>query len=74
MEAGSCGVKERVCDQEMKVEGQNMHLEVRLQKKGDWEVAKQNGRSEASSLTRRTVFIQRQRSEVPSVPISWPAG
>ena len=74
MEAGSCGVKERVCDQEMKVEGQNMHLEVRLQKKGDWEVAKQNGRSKASSLTRRTVFIQRQRSEVPSVPISWPAG
>lgn len=37
----------------MDVEGQNMHLEVRLQKKGDWEVARQNGRSKASSLARK---------------------
>lgn len=50
MEAGSRGVKERVQDEEMGVEGQNMHLEVRLQKEGDWEVAKQNGRTKASSL------------------------
>ena len=37
----------------MEVEGQNMYLEVRLQNKGDWEVAKQNGRSKASSLARK---------------------
>ena len=53
MEAGSQGVKERVRDEEMGVEGQNMHLEVRLQKEGDLEVAKQNGRTKAGSLARK---------------------
>lgn len=57
MEAGSRGVKERVQDEEMGAEGQNMRFEVRLQKEGDWRWPSRMGEPKPAASLGRTVLI-----------------